>query len=202
MLNNLSDPIYLINLFIIFVVSIALHEFAHAKVADMLGDPTPRQAGRVTLNPGSHLDVFGTLMLLFAGFGWAKPVPVTPHNFKNPRFGNVLVSIAGPMMNLVLALLALAAFKYAPGLNEGASSWLATAFRLNLVLLVFNLLPIPPLDGGHVLEALLPRKWLPAYQHLMPYGVVLLLVMVFLPGPWSPLGWLFNSVQGFVVTLI
>jgi Zn-dependent protease len=202
LLNNLSDPVYLISLLTIFVCSIALHEFGHAKVADMLGDPTPRQAGRVTLNPVSHLDLFGTLMLFFAGFGWAKPVPVSPHNFKQPRFGNVLVSVAGPMMNLLLALAALWALKYAPGLNQGAANWLQIAFSLNTILFFFNLLPIPPLDGGHILEALMPRRWLPTFQHMMPYGVVLLLVMVFLPGPWSPLGWMMRTVQGAMYSLL
>lgn len=200
--NALTDPIYLVTLITIFIVSITLHEFGHAKVAELLGDSTARDAGRVTLNPVAHLDLFGSLMLLFAGFGWAKPVPVDTSRFKNPRWGNVLVSAAGPAMNLVLAVAALWALKYAPGLNAGAADWLQVAFGLNMILFVFNLLPIPPLDGGHILEAMMPRRWLPAFQHMMPYGVVLLLVMVFMPGPWSPLRWIMGSVQGFMYQIL
>ena len=202
MLGHLTDPVYLISLITIFIASITLHEYGHAKVADMLGDSTARDAGRVTLNPAVHLDLFGSLILLFAGFGWAKPVPVSPHRFKNPRLGNVLVSLAGPAMNLLLAFAALWVLKYVPGLNPGAASWLQVAFGLNVILFVFNLLPIPPLDGGHVLEAMLPRAWLPAFEKLMPYGVVLLLVMVFLPGPWSPIRWIMGSVQGVMYHLL
>lgn len=196
------DPMKLAMLIPIFVASITLHEFGHAIVADKLGDPTPRDAGRVTLNPIVHLDLFGSLMLLFAGFGWAKPVPVSPHHFKRPRLGNVLVSVAGPFMNFLLALAALAVLKYVPGINEGGAMWLMTAFSLNVLLMVFNLLPIPPLDGGHVLEALMPRRWLPAFRNLMPYGVVVLLVMVFLPGARGPLNWVYDTVQGVMVHLI
>jgi Zn-dependent protease len=197
-----SDPMYLLMLIPIFIASITLHEFGHAIVADLLGDSTPRDAGRVTLNPVVHLDFFGSLMILLAGFGWAKPVPVQPSNFKNPRMGNLLVSAAGPAMNFVLAIAALLALKYAPGLTQGGADWLKTAFGLNVLLMVFNLLPIPPLDGGHVLESLMPRRWLPAFRHLMPYGVVVLLVMVFLPGARGPLDWVIGSVQGFMYTMI
>ena len=202
LLNNLNDPVYLVVLISLFIVSISLHEFGHAFVADRLGDSTARLAGRVTLNPAKHLDVFGTLMLFFAGFGWAKPVPVSPHNFKQPRFGNLLVSLAGPFMNFLLALVALAALKYGPEMGQGAALWLRTMFSLNLILMVFNLLPIPPLDGGHILESMLPRRWVPTYHHLMPYGVVVLLVMIFLPGADGPLRWLYGTVQGFMLTLI
>jgi Zn-dependent protease len=202
LLSALNDPVALLTLIAIFVASISLHEFGHAVVADLLGDPTPRRAGRVTLNPGAHLDVFGTLMLLFAGFGWAKPVPVSPHNFKHPRLYNLLVSAAGPLMNLLLAIAALVALKHSPDLTMGSVNWLRTALGLNLILFVFNLLPIPPLDGGHILEALMPRRWLPAFQHLQPYGVILLLVMVFMPGPWSPVRWLTGAALGVMHTFI
>lgn len=202
LLKYLGDPAFAAILFLLFVVSISLHEFGHAFVADRLGDPTPRQAGRVTLNPLMHLELMGTLMIILSPIGWAKPVPVSTHNFKNPRFGSLLVSLAGPFMNFVLAIVAVAVLKYGPDLEPGQAIWLQTLFMLNLVLMVFNLLPIPPLDGGHVLESVLPRRWLPAYRHLMPYGVVLILVMVFLPGANGPLHWLLNSVEGLMFTLI
>lgn len=197
-----KDPMYLMMLIPLFIASITLHEWGHAFAADRLGDRTPRDAGRLTLNPIAHLDLVGSLMLLFAGFGWAKPVPVSLHHMKNPRLGNFLVSIAGPAMNFVLAVLALVALKYAPGVNAGASLWLQTAFGLNLILMIFNMLPIPPLDGGHILESILPRRFLPTYRHLMPYGVAVLLVMVFFPGANAPLRWLYGSVQGIMYSLI
>jgi Zn-dependent protease len=191
LLSLLNDPVALFTLVAIFVASISLHEFGHAVTADLLGDPTPREAGRVTLNPVSHLDVLGTLMLLSPlGFGWAKPVPVSPHNFKHPRLYNLLVSAAGPLMNLLLAFAALIAIKYVPDLTMGTMNWLRTALGLNLILFVFNLLPIPPLDGGHIIEAVMPRRWLPTFQQLKPWGVMVLLVMVMVPGVWSPVPWL------------
>lgn len=188
--SHLSDPLILAILIPLFIVSISLHEFGHAIVADLLGDRTPRDAGRVTLNPVSHLDFFGTIFLLFAGFGWAKPVPVNPENMRWPRLGNFLVSAAGPLTNFTLALIALLVMRFAQPASDGAQLWLSIAFTLNVALMVLNLLPIPPLDGGHILEALLPRRWVPQYQYLMPFGVVLLLVLVFLPGPFKPLQWL------------
>lgn len=199
--HNLSDPVYLIILISLFIVSITLHEFGHAIVADLLGDPTPREAGRVTVNPLSHLDPFGTIFLLLAGFGWAKPVPVTPSRLRWPRAGNFLVSAAGPFTNFLLAMIALCALKYGGTLSAGAEMWFRVAFQLNLMLMVFNLLPIPPLDGGHLLEAVLPRRWLPTYEHMMPYGVVLLLLLVFWPGA-SPLGWIYAGAAGLMWSVI
>ena len=188
--NHLGDPLFLAILIPLFIVSITLHEFGHAIVADLFGDPTPRDAGRVTLNPVPHLDFFGSIFLLFAGFGWAKPVPVNPANMRWPRLGNFLVSAAGPFTNFVLALAALLAWRYLGPMSPGAEQWLQVAFMLNVALMVLNLLPIPPLDGGHLVEALIPRRWLPKYEYLMPFGVVLLLVLVFMPGPFKPLQWL------------
>lgn len=197
--SHLSDPLILAILFPLFIVSISLHEFGHAIVADKLGDRTPRDAGRVTLNPISHLDFFGTVFLVFAGFGWAKPVPVNPANMRWPRLGNFLVSAAGPFTNFALALLALLALKHFSPMSAGAEMWLSIAFTLNVALMVLNLLPIPPLDGGHLLEAVLPRRWVPHYEQLMPYGVVLLLILVFLPGPFKPLHWLNQAAAGAMV---
>src|SRR5438445_625116 len=115
LLNRLlSDPLLLVSYLLIFMVSISLHEFGHAFVADRLGDPTPRRAGRVTLNPASHVDLFGTLMLLLVGFGWAKPVPTAPFHFRSPRLGRFAVAAAGPLMNLLLAALAIAVTKHLP----------------------------------------------------------------------------------------
>lgn len=196
-------PDIIVNLAIllpIFVASIALHELAHALVADLLGDPTPRENGRLTLNPAAHLDVFGTLMILVAGFGWAKPVPVKPYLFRWPRVGSVLVSAAGPLTNLLLAVIGLLVLKHWGAMPGGSAAWLNTAIQLNVILAVLNFLPLPPLDGGHLLEAVLPRKWIPAYQHLIPYGMVVLILMVV--GPWNPLKFVFARAIELAYALI
>lgn len=187
----------------IFIVSVTVHEFAHAFVADRLGDPTPRSQGRVTLNPASHVDPMGTLALVFVHFGWGRPVQIQPQNFKNPRLGDLLTSLAGPLSNLLLAVGGLMVLKYAP-ITEwplGAQQWVFLFFRINLILTVFNLLPIPPLDGGHIIQALLPRRWLPTFRHLQPYGMILVLVLVFMPG-LNVMGMLFDSVMGLMLHLV
>jgi Zn-dependent protease len=188
----------------IFVLSITLHEFGHAASAYLLGDDTAKRAGRLTLNPGAHLDPLGTLMVVFVHFGWAKPVPVTPSKLRWPRLGNVLVSVAGPFMNLLLALATGLYIKYGgfQALPPGAQEWIFAVFGMNVILMVFNLLPIPPLDGGHVLEALMPRRWLPAFHHMVPYATAALLVIVLVPQLSGGLGTLFHSVQVFMLRTI
>ncbi len=181
------DFVHLAILLPLFVASITLHEFGHAITADLLGDDTPRREGRISLNPIVHLDLFGTLFLVLAGFGWAKPVNVNIENLRWPRLGNFLVSAAGPFMNFILAIAAVLAFNHIPGLNQGAQLWLYLAISLNVMLMLFNLLPIPPLDGSHLVEAMLPRKWVPQYQNLIPYGMVFLLVLVLVPGAFTPI---------------
>jgi Zn-dependent protease len=181
----------------LFIVSITLHELAHAATADALGDPTPREHGRLTFNPMAHLDPLGTLMLLISsmagvGFGWAKPVPVKVNLLRWERFGNLLVSAAGPLSNILLAVLAIAALKYFPGMPHGSAVWLVTAASLNVVLAVLNLLPIPPLDGSHILEALLPQRLQPAYQEYARVGPIIFLALMLAPGAWNPLGWIFS----------
>ena len=161
-----------------FILSLCFHEFAHAFVADRMGDPTARNAGRLTLNPLKHLDIVGTLMLLFFQFGWAKPVPINPYNFKRIRLGNVLVSAAGPLSNLLLAYVALIVFK-ANIVPVGAASEMLNLFIwVNIILAIFNLIPIPPLDGSHLLEAALPQKALAAYYRIQPYGPAILILLV------------------------
>jgi Zn-dependent protease len=146
----------------ILLIVITIHEFAHAKAADMLGDPTPRYFGRLTLNPFSHLDPIGFLMLFIFRFGWAKPVPVNPANFRDPKSGEVIVSLAGPVSNLFLAWALLMIIKFSPiGMFSFDKTMiiaqiLSYAAWINIALAVFNLIPIPPLDGSRVLEALLP----------------------------------------------
>ena len=200
--NNLSDPLVLAALIPIFIVSITLHEFGHAATALLLGDTTARDAGRVTVNPLVHLDPFGTLFILLAGFGWAKPVPFDPGQLRWPRLGSFLVSAAGPAANFILAILALLAMKHWTDMPAGSLMWFQILFSLNLMLMVFNLLPIPPLDGGNLLEAVLPRAWVPAFQRLLPYGVFILLALVLLPGAYNPLRWLYAFAARGLMSLV
>ena len=168
------------------LIGFAFHEYAHAWVADRLGDPTPRSQGRLTLNPFVHLDLFGTLMALFYQFGWAKPVLTQPHYFKgNQTRGRMLVAIAGPLMNLVMAFLGVLLWIFTLSfLHDTAwASTLIVVFRsivaMNLGLGVFNLLPIPPLDGFKILHWLLPSRFAKALHTIEAYGMFILVVLLF-----------------------
>ena len=157
------------------VVAVTIHEFAHAYVADKLGDPTPRAYGRVTLNPLSHLDPLGTVAILVASIGWGKPVPVDSYNFENPRRDTLLVSFAGPGSNLILAGILAILIRIVP-----ASTIIAIPMIiLNVGLAVFNLLPIPPLDGSKILPGLVSKQAAYAWEQFMDrIGVVGLIFLV------------------------
>jgi Zn-dependent protease len=150
-------------------------------MADRLGDPTPRAAGRLTLEPWAHLDPIGTILLVLYRFGWAKPVPVNPRNFQDPRRGMLYTSLAGPLSNFALAVAAalIWAFGY-PILARVAhlSTMVEYLFVFNIYFGVFNLIPIPPLDGSKVLMALLPGKQAYAFSRLEPYGPIVLIVFL------------------------
>ncbi|QGG49400.1 site-2 protease family protein [Heliorestis convoluta] len=160
------------------LLGLALHEYAHAKAATMLGDPTPEQEGRLTINPLPHLDVIGTLMLIIAPIGWAKPVNVNPYNFRgDPKRGMMYVSLAGPAMNIFLALISmilLVGFYRQPELHS-VLQWMII---VNISLAVFNMLPIPPLDGSKVLAGLLPYRHLGWMSKVEQYGPLILIVAV------------------------
>jgi len=161
------------------VAAVTIHEFSHAYVADKLGDPTPRAYGRVTLNPLSHLDPLGTLALLVASIGWGKPVPVDSYNFSNPRRDTLLVSLAGPASNIILALILAVIVRLAP-----ASSILAIPMiLLNIGLAVFNLLPIPPLDGSKILPGLVSKQsayaWEQLTERLGIFGLLIFILPIF-----------------------
>lgn len=167
---------------IALLVAITVHEFSHALAADRLGDPTPRVQGRLTLNPLAHLDPLGTLMLLLVRFGWGKPVQFDPYNLANPRRDAAIISFAGPLSNLIIAVIFSIAVRLAAGL-PAAPLFLFELFSpivyLNVILAVFNLVPIHPLDGGKILVGLLPpgtaRDW---DRFLQQYGIILLLVLI------------------------
>ena len=186
---------------------IPFHEAGHALAAWLLGDPTAKQQGRLSLNPFRHFDLLGTLCMVFAGVGWAKPVSTDPRNFKNPKQGMALTALAGPVANLILAYLAMVVWKllyYWAPVND-ATIFLALFLQylvyLDVSLAVFNLIPIPPLDGSKVLFSFIPDE---SYFKLMRcerYGMILLLVLVstkILGGPLSTAtSWLFDKLSVF-----
>ncbi|MFA6039719.1 MAG: site-2 protease family protein [Candidatus Peribacteraceae bacterium] len=181
---------------IAILIALSVHEAAHAYIAKRLGDPTADMAGRVTLNPVAHLDPIGSLLFLFVGFGWGKPVPVNPANFRHPVRDNALVSLAGPLSNLLMAAVSFAGLallaRAVPGSVTGllspmpeasvgvqfAGSLLGGLLFINLALMAFNLLPIAPLDGSHVLEALIPYRYQDAYAEFMRRGPFVLLFLL------------------------
>lgn len=169
------------------LLALTLHEYAHGWVADRLGDPTARLQGRLTLNPLPHLDPIGALAFLLLKFGWAKPVPVNSSNFKNPLRDMMWVAAAGPAANLLLATASSLALQEIPwGSFPATASWLAAPLRmmllqsvwLNVILAIFNFVPIPPLDGSRVLMGLLPPREAVAYSRLEPYGFIILIVLI------------------------
>ena len=175
---NLPTPYEVATITPAIMVGLTAHEFAHGWVADQLGDPTARRAGRLTLNPLAHIDPIGLLLLYLAGFGWAKPVPVNPYNFRDGRRGLLLVSLAGPLANIVVAVLAALLLGLGGSIGPVGADILQVMVWINVVLAVFNLLPVPPLDGSKVLAGLLPgrQEWL---LWLEQYGIILLLLLVF-----------------------
>jgi len=180
------------------LLAVTLHEVAHGFSAEKFGDPTARLLGRLTLNPLKHLDPIGTIALLVFGFGWARPVPVNANNLRHPHKDMIWVSLAGPLANLMLALfcaLLLRVVVYAAASLVETSQVLAfikpiglmAAFGLyiNVILCLFNLLPIPPLDGGRVLMGVLPEKQSQLLRRIEPFGLLLIVFLVFGTSLWS-----------------
>lgn len=172
---------------ITLMIAFSVHEFAHAYVAYKFGDNTAKNQGRLTLNPLKHLDPFGTLLIFIAGFGWARPVPVNRFFFKKPRLAGILVSIAGPLSNLLLVSIAF--FTSYILLRTGMAETISTNFfdflevfiTLNTILFIFNLLPFPPLDGYRIVEDLVPAKVRPKMTQYESYGSVIFLILVITP---------------------
>lgn len=170
----------------IFIASLVLHELSHALMADFLGDPTPRLSGRLTLNPLKHLDLWGTLLFIFCGFGWAKPVPVDANNFRKPDKAMASVALAGPLCNFFLAILAALVFKICLLTSNNQTflyymKYICIYTSLyNLMLAVFNLLPIPPLDGSRLVHYLLPVQYKARYYQFSQQYSAIIFLFVFL----------------------
>lgn len=211
MLNNFNIQTILIRAVVLIGV-LPIHEYAHGWVADKLGDKTARYSGRLTLNPMAHLDPVGSVLLLLCGIGWAKPVPVNPLNFKNSRRDMALTALAGPASNVIVALIAMIVYKilFFTGILINPNLYVLglvfqTFIIINLSLAVFNLLPIPPLDGSKILDPILPRsasRFMYEYQQYITIALMICLVFGLLD---APIGFLqrvlFNAIDfltGFI----
>lgn len=177
-----SDPIVFVVGFVALVISIGWHEFSHVLSAYLQGDQTGKMMGRLTMNPIRHLDPLGTLMIVAIGLGWGKPAPFNPYNLRFRRWGSALVAIAGPISNLlIVAVAGYILLLVGPNLPTGnlLLVFLQTLVILNAALAIFNLIPISPLDGSHLLEAIAPNQ--PVIQWLHRYGAYMLLALIILP---------------------
>ena len=160
------------------LIAISFHEMAHAYAADAMGDPTPKDAGRLTVNPLKHIDPLGFISMLLFRFGWAKPVPVNPNNFKDKKKGMIAVALSGVLTNLLLAFLGMAAYlAVIPLNNETLMIILQSIYIYNIVFAVFNIIPIPPLDGSQILVLFLPPKALMFYYRYQRYGMIVIFVL-------------------------
>ncbi len=195
------------------LLAIILHEVAHGYIAEQFGDPTARLLGRLTLNPFKHLDPIGTIAIFIFGFGWARPVPVNPGNFRRPRRDMLWVALAGPITNFMLALISALLLRGVGWLDQsslGASQLyiqFVTPFKMmvgfslyiNVLLGTFNLIPVPPLDGGRILTGILPERQAALVSRLEPFGFILILFLVFFTDVWSRvLGPIINTLVVFM----
>ncbi len=211
---------YLVRLMMIFLI-MPLHEFAHAWTANQLGDYTSKYKGRLTLSPFAHIDIVGALLLFFCGFGWAKPVPVNPMHFKKPSQGMMFTALAGPVSNLIAALVGIIAWQLCDGsayvLFEGGyisimsttmgyGMWMLYCFiTININLALFNLIPVPPLDGSRILSYFLPHKaqyWLAKNEQVLHIAVFVLMMTGLLSGPLSFLSRMMFQGMNFITSWI
>jgi len=180
------------------MLAIVCHEVSHGYVAWRFGDPTAKMMGRLTLNPIKHIDIIGTLMIFFIGIGWAKPVPVVFENLRNPKRDMIWVAAAGPITNILLATVSAFLLRGLVAYGDPAASgsplamlvepvilMLAFSVYINLLLAIFNMIPVPPLDGGRVLVGLLPYRQAAAWSRIEPYGMVIIIVLVFFTNAFS-----------------
>ena len=187
------------------VIAMTFHEYAHARAAVSLGDFTPRLMGRLTLNPTAHIDPIGLLMLFLVRFGWAKPVMINPSNFRQPKRDDILVSLAGPMMNLFLGFVAFCVMllinAHRLDVSQITYTIIQMIFVYNVNFAIFNMLPIPPLDGSHILRNLLPPDLAYRYQSIERYSILIMIVFIATPILSVVLMPLFRLVYGFYKVL-
>ena len=192
------------------LIAISMHELSHGYVSYKLGDPTPKAEGRLSLNPFAHLDIMGTLCLIFFNFGWAKPVKVNPYYYKNHKLGMVLVAIAGPIMNFIIAFLSIMGLGiiikvsngYLGNISYNIYILLQYLALINIGLGSFNLIPVPPLDGSKVLGAIIPEDKYFSYMKFEKYGYIALMLLLFIGVLDAPLGYvrefIINGMMGLV----
>lgn len=211
-----NNPLGFLFWIIALIVAISVHEFSHAFAADRLGDPTPRLGGRLTLNPLAHLDPLGTIMLLLVRFGWGKPVVFDPFNLRHPRRDAAIISLAGPAANLIVATVASIVlnvlFSYRlPIMGAGGTgvalfalmSLLQPLIILNVVLAIFNLIPIHPLDGFKIVGGILPKQYAQQWSELEPYGILFLLFLIFpIFGRVSPISQIISPIVGAILRIL
>lgn len=210
------DPATLISRLIVLLTAFSVHEFAHAWTANYFGDLTPKRNGRLTLNPLAHLDPMGSLMLIVAGFGWAKPVPVNPYALRKASpSARMWVSLAGPLSNFLMAVLGAIPFRLGlvstntlvlnrQRLFPTPAGFLWEFIAINLILMLFNLIPLAPLDGDKIAAYFFPPSWNEALDQIRPYGPVILLVL-FIAGPYlgiDVLGWILGPPLRFLVRVL
>jgi len=177
MLESLfSNPLSFILVFGGLILAVGLHEAAHCYMADYLGDPTPRSLGRLTLNPLVHLDPLGTIAILFAGFGWGKPAPFDPYNLKNPKRDTALIAVAGPVTNILIAIVLAIVLRFLP-IPASVYGSIINILVINLGLAFFNLIPVPPLDGSKIIGVFMSHEQARRYQSIN--NPILLLALIF-----------------------
>lgn len=199
MLGDLfNNPVGFIVWAVSLLVAITIHEFSHAFAADRLGDPTPRLQGRLTLNPLAHLDPIGTVLMLIARFGWGKPVVFDPFNLRHPRRDAAIISLAGPASNMLLAFGLSLLLRFFP-----LSGIITPMIVMNVVLAIFNLVPIHPLDGFKIVGGILPREYAKQWYELEPYGMFFLLFLVFpFFGSTAPVMQVISPIIGAIVRFL
>ena len=184
-----------------YIIGLSFHEAAHAWMANKMGDPTAKNLGRLTIDPTKHINIFGVISFFIIGFGWAKPVPINPRNFYNYKKGNILVSLAGIITNLIISFVFFGIIiLLAYGFNVNNSILMTILFyivQMNIVLFVFNLIPIPPLDGHHLIKGFIARKSQKFYFYYMRYGNYALLFLLL----WGPLQWVLSVAVSSILWL-
>lgn len=205
--NLLSNPLAFLIYIISLLIAITVHEYSHALAAEKLGDPTPRLMGRLTLNPLAHLDPMGTLLLFLVSFGWGKPVQFDPFNLRHPRRDSAVISLAGPASNIILAVILSVLLRiFALGIfgNDMIifATFLEPVIYLNVILAVFNLLPIDPLDGFKVVGGIIPKEYYAQWMQLKRYGILFLIILLFPVFGSAPLSGILNPIVSFIVGIL